>query len=606
MELTVSAPNTTELAAAFLQAGITVGLILVCAFLYRRYRKPYFAWWALAWVLYAMRLGAIISFLLTSDRAWLFWHQVTTGWTALALLWAALVFSQQRTARYWAWLVLLFPLLWSAVAIYRLDSFILAAGPAVLFLSAATLWTGRAFLRYRRQVASGAAALLAGAFFLWGLHHLDYPFLRARGAWNPWGYYLDIVFELAIGAGILLLVLEDQHRGLGVLSALSGDLQRRGPGRDVLGALLERPLTLPAVRGSAMVLREAGAERVVRAAGVCEAWVGRPPVGPAAEAARRVFETGRPEVVREPPLLWGRSSDDGDSHAYTAALPVLRGEGVVGAMIVVGTARDPFAALDSRFLVALGQQVGAALENADLYRRLESRKEELERLAARMVEQHEEERRRLSRELHDETAQVFAAVKLEIGMAREAAGAGEVARLDRALELVGSGIRSIRDVAQRLRPSLLDDLGLGPALQALVDEFRARTRIQTRIQLPDALPSLSDETELALFRALQEGLSNVARHSEATTVVVALEPGDRSLVLRIADDGRGIGDGGPGDAAGDRMGIVGMRERISALGGAVAISPSGDGGVELRVEVPIQAGSGSPVPPVRQAGRADE
>src|SRR4029453_13957350 len=112
-----------------------------------------------------------------------------------------------------------------------------------------TLWTGWVFLQYRRMVPSSGATLLAVAFGLWGLHHLDYPFLRARGAWAPWGYYLDILFALAVGAGILLLVLDDLRRGLGALAALSADLQRRGRDRDVLDALLARPFTLPAVRG---------------------------------------------------------------------------------------------------------------------------------------------------------------------------------------------------------------------------------------------------------------------------------------------------------------------------------------------------------------------
>src|SRR5262249_34250489 len=149
----------------------------------------------------------------------------------------------------------LFPPVWSYIAIYRLDQFLWAAGPAVLFLSLATLGTGWAFFRYRRRVASSGATLLAVAFILWGLHHLDYPFLRARGAWTPWGYYLDIVFTLAIGAGILLLVLDDLRGGLSALSELSGDLQSAGrDSQDVLSALLARPLTLPAVRGSALYL----------------------------------------------------------------------------------------------------------------------------------------------------------------------------------------------------------------------------------------------------------------------------------------------------------------------------------------------------------------
>ena len=90
-----------ELDAALLQAAITGALALLCAFLYQRYRKPYFAWWAGAWGLYLLRVGAITSFLLTSQRIWLYWHQVITGWTALALLSAALVFDQRFQWRTW-------------------------------------------------------------------------------------------------------------------------------------------------------------------------------------------------------------------------------------------------------------------------------------------------------------------------------------------------------------------------------------------------------------------------------------------------------------------------------------------------------------------------
>src|SRR5215213_3555564 len=257
-----------ELDAALLQATITAALAALCAFLFGRYHKSYFAWWSAAWGLYLMRIGAITSFLLTSQRVWLYWHQVVTGWTALALLYAALVFSQQVRWRPWFLALVLFPPLWAYIAIYRLQHFLWAAGPAVLFLSFATLWTSWVFLRYRRRVSSSGATLLAVAFGLWGLHHLDYPFLRARGSWAPWGYYLDILFALAVGAGILLLVLDDLRRGLGALSALSGDLQRAGREQDILDVLLARPLTLPAVRGSALFLAADGQVRFARGAGV--------------------------------------------------------------------------------------------------------------------------------------------------------------------------------------------------------------------------------------------------------------------------------------------------------------------------------------------------
>src|SRR3954465_2463503 len=250
MQATV-VPNAVELDAALLQATITAALAVLCAFLYSRYRKPYFAWWAGAWGLYFLRIVAITSFLLTSHRIWLYWHQVVTGWTALALLYAALVFSQQVRWRRWYLALVLFPPVWSYIAIYQLKHFLWAAGPMVLFLSFATLWTSWVFYRYRRRVASSGATLLTVAFGLWGLHHLDYPFLRPRGAWAPWGYYLDILLALAVGAGILVLVLDDLRRGLSALSALSGDLQRGASGGDVLGPLVSRPLQLPAVRGTA-------------------------------------------------------------------------------------------------------------------------------------------------------------------------------------------------------------------------------------------------------------------------------------------------------------------------------------------------------------------
>jgi signal transduction histidine kinase len=583
MEPAVPTPSTLELAAAFLQGGVTLGLAGLFAFLYRRYAKPYFGWFALAWLLYALRLGAIISFLLSQNRMWLYWHQVVTGWTALALLWAALVFSQQLGWRRRYLVVVLFPPLWSYLAIYRMDNFLLAAAPAVAFLSGATIWTGWAFLRYHRRVRSVAAASLAAALFLWGLHHLDYPFLRARGAWNPWGYYLDLLFVLAMGAGMLLLVIDDLERGVEALSALSGQLQRGGTEHAIVPPLLESALTLAGVRGSAMY--QAAAGRYTHGIGACADWAGREAWGPAAGAIRRVMESGRPELSREPgPSPTGA----GPGYAYAAALPVFRNEAVAGVLVIVGDARDPFAALDSRILVALGRQVGAALENADLDRRLEDRTAELERLASRMIRQHEDERRRLSRELHDETAQVFTAVKLELGLLRERAGGDAAPRLDRSLELIDAGMRSIRNVTDHLRPSLLDELGLLPALRALVREFGSRSGLVVRLEAPAGLPVLSEAAEVALFRALQEALANVARHAGAGQVEVLLEVGDGAVTLQVSDDGGGL-PAGAGIREFERaghLGLAGMRERIQGVGGSVRVSEAPQGGVRLKVRVP--------------------
>ncbi len=577
MQGPLPAASVSELDPAFLQALITLALAACCAFIYRRYRKPHFAWWAGAWGLYVVRIGAIISFLLTSNWIWLYWHQVVTGWTALALLYGALVFSRGLRWRWWHLALWLFPPAWSYVAIYQLDHFLLAAGPMVLFLSLATLWTGWVFFQYRRHVDSSGATLLAVAFGLWGLHHLDYPFLRARGAWNPWGYYLDILLMLAVGAGLLLLVLEDLRRGLRALSALSGDLQRAGGEQDILDALLARPLTLPAVRGSALFLVADRQACFARGAGVYGASETLSLQGPAAGVLARAVETGRPQFTSE----WMDSP-------YAAVLPLLRGEAVIGALVLVGDARDPFTALDDRFLVALGQQVGAALENADLYRRLETRTVELARLSASMMEQHEEERRRLSRELHDETAQVFTAVKMELGVLRGDVTPAQAARLDQVLGMIDTGIQSIRNVTNDLRPSLLDDLGLLPALRSLVADCSERTGIRIGLAAPAALPRLSSEAELALFRALQEALSNVLRHAGASSVDVGISVRRDGVLLEVRDDGRGF----PPEATPEmlerqgHMGLAGMRERIGALGGTVRVHGKPGSGALLEVLVP--------------------
>lgn len=619
----------TELAATLLQGAITAGVAVLCVHLYARYRRPWFGWFALAWGVYVARLLCILSFLLSGQRVWLYWHQVTTGWTALVLLWAALVFLRQPRARPAYLLLALFPPAWSYVAIYQLDHFLWAALPAVLFLSGATAYTGWVFWRHHRITGSPGAKLLAVSFALWGLHHLDYPFLRAQGAWNPWGYYLDISFELLVAAGLVLLVLDDLGRGVRALSLLSGDLQRRTSDTEPFDVLLSRPLALPGVSGTAMYLFDPagrgdterlddglGVEvatdasvdgptdaldrvleaarngalavpaampsmapgRVVRGAGVCEPWVGtalRPAVR---DALTRMRVSRRPQVV----------SATGEQ-PFVAVLPVWSGTQLVGALIMAGDIRNPFTALDDDFLLALGQQVGAALDQWSLDRQLAARTRALEQLSARMLRQHEEERRRLSRELHDETAQVFSAVKMQLEALRGSLADGAGPRLDRLLGLVDTGIASIRQVTSDLRPTLLDDLGLRPALHSLVTDFTERSGLRATFTAPAVLPTLSGDADLAVFRGLQESLSNVVRHAGATQVEVIVDVTNDAVTLTVCDNGRGFPmvRGRLADTD-HRMGLTGMRERLLAAGGRLHIGNRLPG-AEVRITVPVSA-----------------
>lgn len=585
-----SGTAVSGLAPAWLQVVVTLGLVVLCGGLWRRFRKDYFGLWALAWVVYALRLAVLVVFVRTGALSWLYWYLVTTGWAAVVLLWAALVFS--RRAGSWAWLLglALFPPVWSYVAIYRLDSFPLAVWPVLAFMSLATAWTAWAFFRYHRDVGSPAARWLAWTLLLWAVHHLDYPFLQIRGLWNPWGYYLDIVFQVATGTGILLLVLEDLDRGLRTLTALSGELQRRGRREEgVSEAVLRRALDLKGVHGSALYLR-GDVRGFVHGAGVAALWPYEGAPGSARAAVDRVRSSGQPEVVRE-------ARDAGErelSHPYTAALPILRGDEVAGALVVVGESRDPFTALDAGFLRAFGAQVGAALENEDLYLDLEGRTEELERMQMRMVRQHEEERNRLSRELHDETAQVLAALNMQLGILRERGDEAMTEGLDRARGLVSEGIKSIRSVTRNLRPTALDDLGLMPALRALARDFASATDLTIDFDVPADLPPLTADAELALFRTLQEALANTARHGSARRAAVRARAEHGGVMLEIEDDGMGFPTDDTGVLDRTRGGLAGIRERIGGVGGDFTLDNRPEGGARIRIRVPTRPATQEP------------
>ncbi len=563
----------SEFAAALLLALIALGSAGYCAWLFSRFRKPYYAWWSASWLLYAVRVGVIIGFLHTQQSGWLFWHQVLTGWTALGFLAAGLSFARGLKWTPKLALAALFPVVWSYIAIFTMQNFLLAVVPAIVFLSAATLVTGISFARHAQRTGSPGAWTLAGAFTLWAVHHLDYPLLRARGAWVPWGYYLDILFILAVVAGIGLLVIDDLRRGLEALSRLSADVQASARGDAVITALLERPLRLRGVSGTALYLVRDGS--VTDGAGKAQAWKGAALPPPVADVVATAVREGRSASAAIPP----RSGDE----RFVAALPIYRDTTVSHVLILTGAVRDPFSALDEDFLRALGRQVGSALQQAELTSQLEERTEDLARLSARLVEQHEDERKRLARELHDETGQLFSAMRMEVGALEQVSGAGDVAaRMD---ALVSAGLSSLRRVTAALRPSLLDDLGLLSAVRSLVAQVSREGQVRAELVAADSMTALPRERELALFRAAQEGITNVLRHARATRLVITIDVGEHEVCLTVDDDG--IGPPTRAHLAeqerGGHVGLVGMRERLVALGGRVSLDASPLGGSRLSV-----------------------
>lgn len=247
---------------------------------------------------------------------------------------------------------------------------------------------------------------------------------------------------------------------------------------------------------------------------------------------------------------------------------------------------DALAAVMQRVdLLRAGDRVSAD-GNGDLEHLIRSFNEMLGRLeaergasSAHALAGQEGERKRIARELHDEIGQSLTVALL--GLKRVADRAPEELREDvrAAQEAVRTSLDEVRQVAHRLRPGVLEDLGLKSALNALSTEFSRSSGVAV-IRLVDAhLPELSDEVELVLYRVAQEGLTNVARHARATSVELALTAETEGLTLLITDDGRG-------GVAQEGAGIRGMRERALLIGARLTISATPAGGTEVRLVVP--------------------
>ncbi|HEX5069927.1 MAG TPA: sensor histidine kinase [Vicinamibacterales bacterium] len=413
-----------ECSALGFQAVLTTVLAVACFILWRRSRGGHFLTWTVAWAVYVARLSCMSTFLVQRDYVWLFLHQAATAVSALLLLAAALQAAHGFRFRPWHAVLVPLSVLWAWIAIYGMRSMMVGGITSVFFLSSVTIGTGVIFWRARARMSSRAAPVLAWAFILWGIHHLDYPLVRGFGASVLYGVFVDVLFLFAIGLGMLFLVLSDESR------------------------------------------------------------------------------------------------------------------------------------------------------------KLAARTSQLEDLTRLLLRAQEDERRRIARELHDEAGQVLTAVKIELDLdGRQDAGA-----------LVGRALAQVRDLSNLLRPSVLDDLGLGAALKALADDFSARTRIGSSLDLKSAARRLPPDLEVVIYRVIQEALTNIARHAQATMATVRLVIDERRALLTVEDNGRGLGQAaGPGERA--HLGWLGMRERITAVGGTLTIENGARGGLCVRAEIPVGAES---------------
>jgi two-component system, NarL family, sensor histidine kinase UhpB len=210
--------------------------------------------------------------------------------------------------------------------------------------------------------------------------------------------------------------------------------------------------------------------------------------------------------------------------------------------------------------------------------RLES---ERQRSARRVLAAQEAERVGIARDLHDEVGQLLTGVLLELNSIAQATPEHR-REIDETKETVRRALDEVRRISSELRPEMLEHLGLVSALTELTTTFGRLSGIDVERDFDPSLPKLAPETELAVYRIAQESLTNIARHSSASRVTVALERSPDSIVLSVRDDGRGFDGSMPEEQGGLRS----MRERALLVDGALAIKESPRGGVEVRLEVP--------------------
>jgi len=217
--------------------------------------------------------------------------------------------------------------------------------------------------------------------------------------------------------------------------------------------------------------------------------------------------------------------------------------------------------------------------------RAEQAEEHMRHLSHGLVSMQEEERKKLSRELHDHVGQMLTALRMALGRVERVVSPSErMAVISDARALVESLIESVRDLSLGLRPSMLDDFGLAPALEWLARDFQRRADLDVRLSVAGPLAALSDAQRTCIYRVVQEALTNCARHAAARRVDVTVTVEGPSVLVLVRDDGRGVGE----TRASGGLGLVGIAERARELGGTFEIGPATPSGTQLRVRLPMR------------------
>lgn len=218
-----------------------------------------------------------------------------------------------------------------------------------------------------------------------------------------------------------------------------------------------------------------------------------------------------------------------------------------------------------------------------------------------LLKGEEEERRRISRELHDETGQSLMVLRFQLEtLASNVKNPGQKAQVQESLDVLDRTIEGLRRIIARLSPRVLEEFGLLSAIRRHAQLLASQTRMKARVELPGEISNVDHDIEVALYRSAQEALHNIAKHSRARNFVVRLNTTSNEIHLEIEDDGTGVLTKASDDSG---FGLTGMRERAVALGGSMTIESRRGRGTQIRIVLPFIADQSS-TPETRSGGRA--
>jgi len=343
------------------------------------------------------------------------------------------------------------------------------------------------------------------------------------------------------------------------------------------GVLLVEPddperLTLAASAGASSLRTERGAYSVKNLG-----WAEGPP-------------ENSEEIIVEANDLEPSVSMDAESLGLEATsflrVPLIMQEAFLGVLLLGGEGPDLFSSRNVDIAREVAEQLSVAVHNRRLFEAVSAAQIRLERLSHRLVEVQESERRHIALELHDEIGQVLTALNFTLDFTDAALSPSDREKIDRARELVDMLTSMVRDLSLNLRPSMLDDLGLLPALIWFLDRYQRQTGIQVQFEPRDVQGlRFRTEVETTAYRVVQEALNNVARHARVETVNVIMWTDEEHLHLEVTDQGNGF-DPRQVSEARPSAGLSGMQERAALVGGDLSICAHPGQGVTISVVLP--------------------